>query len=95
MDKGISTSRQRARSRRYGLAKVKEIQSDVNEEALALGMEPISLISPEEEMRILDLIEANTWPTGWTGTEPLASEFEEPVEEPDFVQLSWDCEGDL
>ena len=48
----------------------------------------ISLISLEEEQRILELIAANTWPQGWTGTEPLTSEFEEPR---DVVQLSFDC----
>jgi DNA sulfur modification protein DndC len=82
-------------ARLYGLAQVKAIQSEVNALACVQGMEPISLISPEEEQRIIELIEANTWPRDWTGAEPLASEFEEPVEEPDFVQLSLDCEEDL
>jgi DNA sulfur modification protein DndC len=82
-------------ARRYGLAQVKSIQEEVNALACAQGMEPISLISPEEEQRILRLIEANTWPIGWSGTEPLASEFEEPVEEPDFIQLSLACEEEL
>jgi len=76
-------------ARRYGLARVKEIQAEVNALACIQGMEPISLISLEEEQRILELIVANTWPQGWTGTEPLASEFEEPR---DVVQLSFDCE---
>lgn len=80
-------------ARRYGLAQVKAIQSEVNALARAQGVEPISLISPEEEDRILQLIAANTWPRDWTGEEPLASEFEEPIEEPEFVQLSLDCGG--
>ena len=75
-------------ARRYGLARVKEIQAEVNVLARAQGVPEISLISPEEEQRILELIAANTWPQGWTGTEPLASEFEEPR---DVVQLSLDC----
>ena len=33
---------------------------------------------------------ANTWPQGWTGTEPLASEFQEPHKE--IVQLQWEDE---
>ena len=48
----------------------------------------VDLINAEEQVRILELIEANTWPERWTGTEPLASEFEEPR---DVVQLSFDC----
>lgn len=80
-------------ARRYGLAQVKAIQSDVNVLACAQHAEPISLISPEEEDRILQLIAANTWPRDWTGEEPLASEFEEPIEEPDFVQLALNCGG--
>jgi DNA sulfur modification protein DndC len=82
-------------ARRYGLASVKQIQAEVNAMAFVQGVEPISLISAEEEQRILQLIEANTWPQGWSGTEPLASEFEEPVEEPDFVQLPLECEEEL
>lgn len=74
-------------ARRYGLARVKEIQAEVNTLARAQGVPEISLISLEEEQRILELIAANTWPQGWTGDEPLASEFEEPVPTPTCVQL--------
>jgi hypothetical protein len=80
-------------ARRYGLAQVKAIQEEVNRLSSAQQAEPISLISPEEEDRILQLITANTWPRDWTGEEPLASEFEEPIEEPDFIQLALDCGG--
>jgi DNA sulfur modification protein DndC len=73
-------------ARQWGLAQVKAIQEEVNMLAREQGMADISLISQEEEQRILALIEANTWPKGWTGTEPLASVFQEPKEEPDFIQ---------
>jgi DNA sulfur modification protein DndC len=80
-------------ARRYGLARVKQIQAEVNILARAQGVPEVSLISLEEEQRILELIAANTWPRDWTGNEPLASEFQEPVEEPDFIQLTWPGEG--
>ena len=32
-----------------------------------------STINADEEARILELIEARTWPRGWDGTEPVAS----------------------
>jgi DNA sulfur modification protein DndC len=32
----------------------------------------ISLINPEEEARIRELIAAGTWPDGWEGDEPAA-----------------------
>lgn len=50
-------------ARRWGLARVKDIQTRAG----------VDLINAEEESRILELIEAETWPNGWDGTEPLAS----------------------
>lgn len=50
-------------ARREGLRRVKDIQ----ERAC------VDLINGEEEARIIELIEAQTWPRGWDGTEPLAS----------------------
>ena len=80
-------------ARRYGLTRVKQIQSEVNTLGRLQGVPEFSLISPEEEDRILQLIAANTWPRDWTGNEPLASEFQEPVEEPDFIQHTLPGEG--
>lgn len=51
-------------ARRLGLAAVKDIQSRAG----------VDLINEDEGRRILRLIEAKTWPNGWDGTEPLASE---------------------
>jgi len=59
-------------ARRYALAQVKAIQNDVNRRAGQDGRPLISLIDAEEELRILELIGANTWPQGWTGNEPRA-----------------------
>lgn len=50
-------------ARRIGLGRVKAIQEQAR----------VDLINAEEEARILELIEAQTWPRGWDGTEPLAS----------------------
>jgi DNA sulfur modification protein DndC len=50
-------------ARRWGLARIKDIQARAG----------IDLINAKEEARILELIEAKTWPRGWDGTEPLAS----------------------
>lgn len=58
------------RARREALASVLSIQSEINEVAIATGRPMLSLINEEEEARILELIEANTWPQGWSGEEP-------------------------
>lgn len=58
-------------ARRRGLAKVLDIQDRIN--AQARYMPRVSLINDEEKGRIVELIEANTWPHGWSGKEPLAS----------------------
>lgn len=47
-------------ARRWGLAQIKAIQEEVNAAAHVQGMPTISLISEEEERRILDLIATNT-----------------------------------
>ena len=49
-------------ARRSGLASVKDIQARAC----------VDLINPDEEARIMQLIEAKTWPHGWNGDEPLA-----------------------
>lgn len=59
-------------ARRYALSQVKALQEEVNRRAEQLGRPAISLIDKEEEHRILELIEVNTWPQGWTGNEPRA-----------------------
>ena len=50
-------------ARRIGLERVKDIQARAK----------VDLINPEEESRIMELIDAKTWPRGWDGSEPLAS----------------------
>ncbi len=56
-----------ARSRFLG--EILEIQKEVNVEALSTGRPTISLINPEEEARIRELIELKTFPNRWSGEE--------------------------
>jgi DNA sulfur modification protein DndC len=55
--------------RLWGLAEVLQIQHEINLAARASGRPEISLINSEENARIHELIQANTWPNGWVGTE--------------------------
>lgn len=56
-------------ARLYGLAQVLDIQIQVNASAREQNRPQIDLINREEEARIHELIEANTWPDKWTGGE--------------------------
>lgn len=56
-------------TRLFGLSEVLKIQQQINETATEQGKPMISLISPEEHVRILELIDANTWPDKWSGEE--------------------------
>lgn len=70
-------------ARRWGLAQVKAIQDEINDEARRLDRPEMWLINAEEEARILELIAANTWPDDWDGTEPRA---DTPVNEVKLVK---------
>jgi DNA sulfur modification protein DndC len=50
------------------------IQDEVNQAAKRLEMPPIDLINAEELARIKELIDANTYPRKWDGTDPLGDE---------------------
>jgi DNA sulfur modification protein DndC len=54
-------------ARRAGLATVLAIQDEIS--AAAAERPQVTLIDPAEHARILELIDANTWPNGWDGTE--------------------------
>lgn len=56
-------------ARRYGLAQVLGIQEEINATARAQGRPLVDLINAEEHARILELIDANTWPQRWDGDE--------------------------
>jgi len=63
-------------ARRWALDRVKDIQTRAG----------VDLINADEESKILELIEARTWPRGWDGTEPLASELFDNVNPDGSVQ---------
>lgn len=60
-------------ARRWGLGQILAIQDEIAHAARADGRPEVSLIDGEEHARILELIAANTWPRGWSGTEPVAT----------------------
>ena len=57
-------------AREWGLREVLHIQDRVNSSAKRNGQPEVILINAEEETRIHELIEAQTWPNRWAGTEP-------------------------
>lgn len=57
-------------TRRWMLAEVLAIQEEVNQVAIIQSRPTISLINNEELARINELIDANTYPEKWDGTEP-------------------------
>lgn len=60
-------------ARQRGLAEVLDIQHEI-EAQRPVDMPGINLVNDEEHARILELIEANTWPDRWDGTEARADE---------------------
>lgn len=58
-------------ARRYALSVVLGVQGEINIGARDHGHPLLSLINDEEEARIVELIEANTWPQKWGGEEPV------------------------
>lgn len=56
--------------RRMALERVLDIQNRCNEAAARLGRPTVDLLNAEEEARIRELIDAETWPQGWDGDEP-------------------------
>ena len=59
-------------ARLNALEQILDIQRQVNTAAIDLGRPEIDFLDAEEEARIRELIEANTWPQKWTGDEPTA-----------------------
>ncbi|MGL5926224.1 phosphoadenosine phosphosulfate reductase domain-containing protein [Chroococcidiopsis sp.] len=57
-------------ARSHFLEKILQIQAEVNAKAMACDRPLISLINPEEESRIRELIALRTFPDGWSGNEP-------------------------
>ncbi len=73
-------------ARLMGLERILAIQNEINTTARAQSRFAISLINPEEEARIRELIALGTWPDGWTGDEPAADTVMETVYQNGAVQ---------
>ena len=63
-------------ARREALLRLIAIQREVNEAAQQLGRPRVDHLNGGEIARIDELIDARTWPRGWTGDEPLATELQ-------------------
>lgn len=61
-------------ARKEGLYRLKTIIEEVNSEARRLGRPEIDILNQEEEKRIYWHWENQSWPQGWEGTEPIATE---------------------
>lgn len=73
-------------ARRYGLDFILAVQAEINGAADLHGRPRIDLINPIEEARIRELIEAGTWPDGWTGEEPIATTWLDRVNQDGSVE---------
>lgn len=67
------------KAREKFLIKILEIQEQVNNAALRASRPVISLINKEEILRIYELIEAKTFPKGWSGTEMRGDEMSDKM----------------
>jgi DNA sulfur modification protein DndC len=65
-------------ARYWALSRVKSIQARAG----------VDLINAEEEAKIIELIEARTWPRGWDGSEPIASQPFENVRPDGSIQTA-------
>lgn len=72
-------------ARHEALLRLVSIQRTVNLEADRQGRPRVDHINGDEIARIIELHELNTWPNGWTGTEPHA---DEPFDE-------WHADGSI
>lgn len=73
-------------ARLMALDRVLGIQNACNAMARAQRRPEISLINPEEEARIRELIALQTWPQGWDGDEPTGDTVMETVYQNGAIQ---------
>lgn len=63
-------------ARQEALSRLIGIQREVNDKAYGLKRPEVDHLNNEEITRITELIAAETWPDGWTGDEPVATELQ-------------------
>lgn len=73
-------------AREMALDRVLSIQQACNEAARSSNRPTIDLLNREEEDRIRELIAARTWPNGWDGDEPSATDWLDTVYQDGTVQ---------
>lgn len=56
-------------ARKYFLQEVLQVQKTINKTAIETARPTVDFINQEEESRINELIDENTWPNGWNGKE--------------------------
>lgn len=76
-------------ARRWGLEQITSIQDRIAADAARLGMPEVNLIDDEERAAILQMIEAEVWPRGWSGDEARADEVFEEINRDGSVQVSF------
>jgi DNA sulfur modification protein DndC len=79
-------------ARRTALLKVLDVQDRINSEARRMGRPEIDLLNEEEILRIIELINAKTWPNKWDGTEPRGDKPFEEVLPDGSTQMMMDLE---
>lgn len=82
-------------ARLMGLALILGVQDEINAAARALRRPEVDLINAEEEARIRELIELQTWPDGWDGDEPIATTIMDTVYANGAVQPRLFSESEL
>jgi DNA sulfur modification protein DndC len=82
-------------ARRRFLTEIEAIQNEINiNPSRDIHTQPfVSLISFDEKKRILDLIEAKTWPNNWTGEEMRGDEMTDKIFRDGTIQ-PWMFEGE-
>lgn len=61
-------------ARRRALERILDVQHRCNANPRRGGKPPVDILNGEEVARIRELIALRTWPNGWDGSEPLATE---------------------
>lgn len=74
------------KARQAGLEIVLSLQERINADADRLGRPRLDLINVEEELRIQELIDLKTWPSGWSGEEPSATAWLDRVNQDGTVE---------
>lgn len=76
------------KARKFGLMRILDIEREINYKAILLDRPQVDLINDEEIDRIIELMEANTWPDRWSGNEPVATEPYQEIDKHGNIQTN-------